>query len=303
MRALSLKRLLFVSGKGGVGKSSIAAALALHNAQAKANTLLVELNAPNSVASLLGHRFSPEEPTLAEPHLWTANLRFQSALKEYALMVLKYEPIYRTVFENRWTQQLLRFIPSLQELVLLGKLLHHAREKTPDGQFRFDKIIVDAPSTGHVTRLLATPGVLLRTVPPGALAEDAQWMEALLKAPTTAALLVSLPEEMALQETLELHHALTTEVGMEVAALLLNQFVPPLFSKEELEHLALAKRHKLLQLAKQQDAMAQASALAFLRLSLPGMPAFKLPRLSFGKPSRQAICRMAACLKEMEGLL
>jgi anion-transporting ArsA/GET3 family ATPase len=304
MSALSLKRLLFVSGKGGVGKSSIAAALALHNSQTKANTLLVELNAQScAAASLLGCRFPPEKPTLAEPHLWTANLQFQSALKEYALMVLKYEPLYRVVFENRWTQQLLRFIPSIQELVLLGKLLHHAREKTPDGQHRFDKIIVDAPATGHVTRLLAIPSVLLRTVPPGALADEAQWMKALLQAPTTAALLVSLPAEMVVQETLELHHALTTEVRIDIAALLLNQFVPPLLSETELEHPALTSRYKLLQLAREQDALAKESTLAFSRLSKLQTPAFKLPRLSFEKPSRNAILQLVAHLKEMEGLL
>jgi anion-transporting ArsA/GET3 family ATPase len=303
MSALSHKRLLFVSGKGGVGKSSIAAALALHNSQAKTNTLLVELNAHSCAASLLGHRCSPEEPLLEEPHLWTANLQFQSALKEYALMVLKYETLYRAIFENRWTQQLLRFIPSIQELVLLGKLLHLAREKTPDGQYRFDKVIVDAPATGHVTRLLSIPSVLLHTVPPGALAQEAQWMEALLQAPTTAALLVSLPAEMAVQETLELYHALTAEARIGIAAVLLNQCVPPLFSEAELRHPALASRHKLLQLAREQDALAKMSGLAFSQLSQLKTPVFKLPQLSFEKPSRKAILQLAACLKEMEGLL
>jgi anion-transporting ArsA/GET3 family ATPase len=294
------KRLLFISGKGGVGKSSIAAALALCSSQAKSNTLLVELNAQNRIASLLGHLSSPAQPELVEPHLWMLNLQFQSALKEYALSVLKYEPIYRAVFENRWTQQLLRFIPSIQELVLLGKLLHHAREKTPNGQYRFDKIIVDAPATGHVTRLLAIPSVLLRTVPPGALAEDAQWMQALLQDATTAALLVSLPSEMAVQETFELYHALTTEVHIDISAVLLNRFVSPLFVQSELEHPALTNQHALLQLAQRQDALAQTSAAAFARLSQLKTTVFKLPHIPFGNPARNAILRLADFMKEME---
>jgi anion-transporting ArsA/GET3 family ATPase len=211
-------------------------------------------------------------------------------------MVLKYEALYRSVFENRWVKQLLRFIPSLEELVLLGKLLHLAREKTPDGQHRFDKIVVDAPATGHVLRLLAIPSVLLRTVPPGALAEDAQWMQALLQAPTTAALLVSLPSEMAVQETLELYHALTAEMHMEVAALLLNRFTPPLFSKKELSHPALSNVQPLLQLAKQHDALANESKAAFLRLSQCHAPLFKLPHTSARKG-------LAEHLNEMDGLL
>ncbi|MCL2012287.1 MAG: ArsA family ATPase [Cystobacterineae bacterium] len=303
MTALSLKRLLFISGKGGTGKSSVSTALALYSASLKAKTLLVELNAPNRLAPLLGHSSSPAEPKLVEPHLWMVNLQFQSALKEYALMVLKYEPIYRTVFENRWTQRLLRFIPSIQELVLLGKLLHHAREKTPHGQYRFDKIIVDAPATGHVTRLLSIPSLLLRTVPPGALADDAQWMNASLQAPTTAALLVSLPSEMAVQETLELHHALSTEVHMNVAAMLLNRFVPPLFEESELCHPALTSQAQLLQLAQQQHALATASKAAFARLSQLPTPTFKLPHIPFARPTRQAILTLAEHMREMEGLL
>jgi len=295
MSTLSLKRLLFVSGKGGVGKSSVAAALALRYSEEKADTLLVEFNAHLPVASLLGGLPSAE-PELVQPHLWTLNLQFQSALKEYALSLLKYEPLYRAVFENRWTRQLLGFIPSLQELVLLGKLLHHARQTTPEGAFRFDKIVVDAPSTGHVTRLLALPAVLLETVPPGALAQEAQWMKALLHSPATAALLVSLPSEMAVQETLELCQALQEEVHMDVAALLLNRFVPPLFSQEELSLPALADKPPLLQLAQQHEALAQESALAFLRLSGLGIPAFKLPCVS---PERHALFQLAA---HLEGL-
>ncbi|MCL2179273.1 MAG: ArsA family ATPase [Proteobacteria bacterium] len=303
MSALSPKRLLFVSGKGGVGKSSVAASLALLYSQANAKTLLVEMNAPNHLASLLGHPPPPSQPALSEPNLWMVNLQFRSALKEYALMVLKYEPLYRAVFENRWAQQLLDFIPSLQELVLLGKLLFHSREKTPNGQYRFDKIIVDAPATGHVTRLLAIPSVLLHTVPPGTLSQEAQWMEASLQAPSTAALLVSLPTEMAVQETLELYHTLSAEVRVDVAALLLNRFTPPLLLQEELQHPALSNHPTLLQLAKQQDSLAKESYNAFSQLSQLPPPTFKLPHVPSVQPTRNTLSALAACMKKMKGLL
>ncbi|MCL2626756.1 MAG: ArsA family ATPase [Cystobacterineae bacterium] len=303
MTALSPKRLLFVSGKGGVGKSSVAAALALLYSQEKKQTLLVEVNSLGRLSSLLACPSSHIEPKLVEPYLWMLNLQFQSALREYALMVLKYEPLYRTVFENRWTQQLLHFIPSLQELVLLGKLLFHAQEKTPEGKYRFDKIIVDAPATGHITRLLSLPSVLLRTVPPGPLAQEAQWMETALQAPSTATLLVSLPTEMAVQETLELHVALQTQAHMHIPALLLNRFVPPLFEKDELQHPTLLKYPHLLPLALQHYTLAKESLDAFSHLSQLHIPVFKLPCLPSEYPARNTVSSLAAHLQKMKELL
>jgi len=92
-------------------------------------------------------------------------------------------------------------------------------------------------------------------------------------------------------------------VGVGVAAVLLNRFVPPLFLKRELECPALANRQALLQLARQHHASAQTSRLAFSQLSQLGVPAFKLPHMPLEKPPRKALCHVASCLKKLEGLL
>ena len=89
-------------------------------------------------------------------------------MREYALMILRFESIYSAVFENRLVRYFLRFIPSLQELVLLGKILFHLQEKRPDGSWRFDRIVIDAPATGHAITFLSVPQVIIDTVPPGA---------------------------------------------------------------------------------------------------------------------------------------
>src|SRR5205085_9640327 len=133
--------------------------------------------------------------------------------REYALMILKFESIYNAVFENRLVRYFLRFVPSLQELVLLGKILFHLKEKRPDGSWRFERIVIDAPATGHALTFFSVPTVNIDTVPPGALANDAKWMHEYLTEPSmTAAVLVSLPEEMPVNETIELASALNERV-------------------------------------------------------------------------------------------
>jgi anion-transporting ArsA/GET3 family ATPase len=219
MSGLLDKRLWIVSGKGGVGKSTIAAALALRSARAGRRTLVCEVNTQERVSPLLGHRPVGPEVTKLEENLWAVDVRPQEAMREYVLMVLRFETLYKTVFENRVVRYFLRFIPSLQELVLLGKILYHVQEQRPDGSPLWDTIVMDAPATGHAISFLRVPQVLLETVPPGPMTREAMKMRDLLEDPTTtAAVLVSLPEEMPVNETLELHTALKEQVRVRTHA-------------------------------------------------------------------------------------
>ena len=155
-------------------------------------------------------------------------MRPHEAMREYALMVLRFETLYKTVFENRLVRYFLRFIPSLQELVMLGKILYHLQEKRPDGRWRFDTVVLDAPATGHAISFLNVPQVLLADG-----AARAPWparrmkMRDLLVDPSvTAAVLVALPEEMPVNETLELHAALRDTVHIRTHAAVLNGGLP-----------------------------------------------------------------------------
>jgi anion-transporting ArsA/GET3 family ATPase len=227
--ALENKRLVVVLGKGGVGRTTIAAAIALHLAARGKRTLLFQSNAKERLAGLLGCPPVGEQITPVRENLWTVNTNPNAALHEYGLMVLRYEAIYRMVFENRLSRALLRAIPGLDDYSILGKLWYHTTEDDL-GRPRFDTIVFDAPATGHAVTLLRIPHSILEAVPEGPLTRDALKVRALLEDPyRTTPLIVTLAEEMPTNESLELASRLAREVGIRVSGLVVNQLYPDRF--------------------------------------------------------------------------
>jgi anion-transporting ArsA/GET3 family ATPase len=221
-------------------------------------------------------------------------------MREYALMVLRFEALYRTVFENRLVRYFLRFIPSLQELVLLGKIMFHLQEKLPDGRDRYETVVMDAPATGHAISFLRVPQVLLDTVPPGPMSREALKMRDLLVDPhVTAAVLVSLPEEMPVNETLELHAALRDRVHLRTEAAVLNMAFPERFEEDDLR--ALEERPELLAIARSHHDRAALAVLAGMKLERNlHVPVYPVPRLFLPSFGREAVERVA---ESLEGLV
>ncbi len=236
--ALLERRLLVVTGKGGVGKSTVTAALALLAARSGKRVLVCEVNAQERVAPLLGAPPSGSAVREVAPGVFTLNVTPHDAMREYGLMVLRFKTIYDAVFENRLVRYFLRVVPSLAELVMLGKILHEARA-TEAGRPRWDLVLVDAPATGHAVQLLRVPSALVDTVPAGPLRHDAEWMEAMLVDPArTAVAIVTLPEEMPVNEAIDLDAQLRDVVGIHPAALFVNSVPEARFGPDEEPRLA-----------------------------------------------------------------
>ena len=297
------RRLLVVTGKGGVGKSTVSAALALLAARAGKRVLVCEVNAQERVAPLLGAPLTGSTIREALPRLFTVNVNPHDSMRQYGIMVVRFRAIYDAVFENRLVRYFLRVIPSLAELVMLGKILHEARLEE-DGRPRWDLVIVDAPATGHAVQLLRVPSALLDTVPAGPLRKDALWMRDLLVDPARTALaLVTLPEEMPVNEAIELDAQVRSVLGIHRAALFVNAMPETRFSPEEAERLeALAARPPPLGPA------AAAARLQAIRAGLAGrylararaaldLPTTVLPLLPLPAWGREAVDRIAAAIE------
>jgi anion-transporting ArsA/GET3 family ATPase len=235
MAGLLSKRLLFVTGKGGVGKSTITAALGLRAARLGRKVLICEVRAHERIPQLLGK--PPVGPDIREiePDLFACNIDINSAFRDYALMKLKLKTLYRAVFENRLMRYALKAIPSIAEIVVLGKVVYHLGEQGPYGGNRFDVVIVDAPATGHALTLLRTPQVILEAVPTGPMADEMRHIrDVMADRAMSGVVMVSLPEEMPVNETIELDQQLAKFIDIERSAVVLNGDLPLRFNSLDL---------------------------------------------------------------------
>jgi len=220
------KRLLVVLGKGGVGKSLVASALARMALARGKKVLLIQVNAKDSVSGYLGTEPIGDKIQEMEPNLWTVNIRPESALKEYVLLQVKLELIYRVVFENRAVRYFLRAVPALNDLVVLGKIHYHAMQKDKEDRPLYDIVVLDAPPTGHGLSLLRIPKLLLSVVNTGPVHREALAMREFLEDPDkTAVHLVALPEEMPVSEAVEAAHRLKGDFGLPLGLLFVNKIL------------------------------------------------------------------------------
>ncbi len=228
------RRFVLFSGKGGVGKTTLAASFALSCARRGERTLLMELDAKNKASSLFGVGEIDEEIREIDDNLYGVAVTPAEAMKEYALMVLKIKLIYRAVFENRVVSSFLRVIPGLNELVMLGKAYYHTQETDENGRQKWDKVIVDAPATGHGIFFLKIPSVITNLIGSGLMFEEANRILELLRDPArTGIAIVTLAEDMPVNETLMLTEVLTDEMELPIACVIANAIYRPLFSDDE----------------------------------------------------------------------
>jgi len=219
------RRLILVVGKGGVGRSTVAAAIAGTCAAQGKKTLLYQTNANDRFGHYFGKPPVGATPSQLAPNLWAVNATPASALAEYGLMVLRFQSVYEMVFENRVAKAFLRAIPGLDDYALLGKAWFHTTEEKR-GKPVWDSVVFDMPASGHSVSMLRVPWVIVDTVPEGPLTRDARTVKALLCDPArTAAVLVTLAEEMPVNEALELEVKLIA-LGIVPQQLLVNQVFP-----------------------------------------------------------------------------
>jgi len=229
------RRLIFFTGKGGVGKTTVASAFALSCAQRGEKTLLVEINTRDKVSRMFGSSEIGTDIIEVEDNLYAVDVTPEAAMEEYAMMMLRVRIVYKAVFENRIVRAFLRAIPGLNELVMLGKAYFHAIEEEGDGH-RWDKVVVDAPATGHGIFFLQIPSVITSILSSGHMYDEAKKMlDVLGDGEVTALNFVTLPEEMPVNETLMLHQTAVEQLDLPLGWVVINGIYPEVFDADEAE--------------------------------------------------------------------
>ncbi len=220
------RRFLFITGKGGVGKTLISAMLAVRAAQRGERTLWVEM----SEAPRGGHLFADFSPRYqlvpVRDHLWAMNLRVQPAIEEYLAVAFKVPFITRLIARNTLFQVLTGALPGLDSLIPLGKLWYELGRKRGRKPY-WDRIILDAPATGHALAMLRFPQAALDMVNSGNVADRSREIDEILSDQTLTSLIaVTTLEELPVDETRELVEQVHAETPYRFAAVVCNSVFP-----------------------------------------------------------------------------
>jgi anion-transporting ArsA/GET3 family ATPase len=302
MTPLDQRRFLFVTGKGGVGKTTVTAALAIAMAQRGRRVLCTACDAKERLSTLFGVAPLTSEIEPVAERIWAVKLEPQVALREYGGMILKSEALFGAVFDNKYVRSFFAGVPGLHEWAMLGKAWYHATERLADGRQRFDVVLFDAPATGHGLDMLRVPKVIVDVVPPGVLRRDAERAWKMFQDPREAGVVVvTLPEDMPTSETLELMDALERELMLPVATLVVNAVVEELFAESERQQL-LSERDldrdrpgdEALAAGIRRSVRERIQAESMARLSEVGAPRVTLPLIRSEPDTPETIRRLAS---------
>jgi anion-transporting ArsA/GET3 family ATPase len=226
------KRLIVIAGKGGVGRTTVAAALGLAAAKRGKRVLLCQTKSKERLSHLFGVPSVGTELTRLAERLWGVNMTPHAALREYGTMVLRSEFIAKQVLENKVSRAFLHAVPGLEDYSMLGKTWYHTTETDEAGRPKWDLVILDGPATGHVITLLAIPQAILDVVPEGPLTRPAASTHALLRDATrTAMVIVTLAEDLPSNEAIELARKVKEQLQTPLGPLIVNQLYPPRFNQ------------------------------------------------------------------------
>lgn len=234
------KRLVFVTGKGGVGKTTVAVALGLRAAAAGKRAIVCEVSAQENASRMFDHAEVGFHEVEMEENLWSISIDPDESMREYVLLQLKVRAMRDMLFRSRIFNYLAAATPGLKELVTIGKIWELAQldRKVKSGR-KYDLVIVDAPATGHGIGFLQTPRTFAGIARVGPIHSQAQQLDRLITDQKhTGVAIVALPEEMPVNESAALEADLRDEVGVAVDRIYVNALYPERFSGEEAERLS-----------------------------------------------------------------
>ena len=224
------RRLLFVSGKGGVGKSTVAAALGLLAAQHGKKTLVCEIDEKGNLGDFFETGQITYKPREIQPQLYAMSMDTEESLQEYLRLQLRLPAVARIGPLARAFEFVATAGPGVKEILTVGKPAWDVREGT------YDLVVVDASASGHIVGQLAAPQAINELVQVGLVRQQTGWMlEMFGDSDITSLVIVTTPEEMPVTETIELVGRVENETNVNLAAIVVNRVLPELFGRQEEE--------------------------------------------------------------------
>jgi anion-transporting ArsA/GET3 family ATPase len=277
-------RLLFVTGKGGVGKTTCAAALAVLAASTGQSTLLCAMERGSDLQLALDTAPLGYAPQTIAENLSVMAMDTEAALREYLTVQAHLPPIGRIGPVAEAFDFLAAAAPGVREILTIGKLCYEVQERT------YDLIVVDATASGHFIGHLAAPIGIDELAGVGVISAQTRWMLDILEDPVqTGVVVVTTPEEMPVNEALELisHLALGTKIAL--AAVVANKVLPTLFGAREMNVFEALRANSSSDTAKEPQgvdagALATLISTAELAIRLRRHATGHLERLSAGLP-------------------
>src|SRR5581483_3653620 len=256
MSGLFDRRLIFVTGKGGVGKSTVAILLALVAARRGLRTIVAELHSQERVQDSFAHHGARFEELELAPDLFTISIEAERAMDEY--MQVKAGPLGGAVSSSRVFQALAMATPGMRELLSMGKVWELAQlQRRTRGAAPYDLVIVDAPATGHGVGILRTPKTFADIARVGPIAHQGRQIAAMIyDRRLTAVVAVATPEEIPVNETMSLRESLAHE-NLALELVIVNGVYPARFGDDEVGSLEHA-------FERSEDALARAAVRAAL---------------------------------------
>jgi anion-transporting ArsA/GET3 family ATPase len=221
-------KLVFVTGKGGVGKTTVASALALLASTRGKRVLICEVDAKGDVAGFYEAPPTGFNEKEILPGLFAMTMDTEASLREYLKLQLRIPVVGRIGPLAKAFVFVATAAPGVREILTVGKLCYEVRERS------YDLVVVDAPASGHIIGQLAAPQAINNLVKVGLIRSQTDWMlEILSDHRTTGLVAVCTPEEMPVNETIDLAERIKKETTVELSAVVVNRVLPELFGRQE----------------------------------------------------------------------
>jgi anion-transporting ArsA/GET3 family ATPase len=227
------RRLVFVTGKGGVGKTTVTAGLAWLASLRGKRVLAVEVDDKGDLTDLFEHRRVGFEPVQVANGISVLTINTEASLREYLKLNLRVPMVGRIGPLASMFDFVATAAPGVKEILTVGKVCWEVREAI-EGRAPWDLVVVDAAASGHVIAQLGAPNAIAGLVHVGAVHHQTEWLQQILADPAVTALtIVTTPEEMPVVETIDLVARARAELDVPLAAVFVNRVLPELLARAD----------------------------------------------------------------------